>query len=631
MKLNSAIIHYLRRLLGALVGLGFLRLLFLVLNRNSFSHASFFDYVRSFVAGVYFDYIYVFYALLPILLLSFFGSYLYKYKWLRWFESIYFIAIFLVTTVLACIDMAYFPFVKSHIGADLLFFLDSENNISIWTYIFHYWYLLLVCLGLPTVVWYFFGKLIKGGKGYSTLQIVPRLGAFILMALVVRGGTRLRPITSLDAVLFAPTNMESLVANPAFIFVESLNTKSDLHFEEELDLSHVEESNRKCYAMIDSANAQLQFDSLPENPNIVLIILESFGKEFTSLNRAELPSYTPFLDSLMKVSYSFNNAFANGSKSKDAIPALFTGVPSLVKDGFLTSKYSKNNLLSVPNYLKQFGYSSMFFHGANNGSMGFRNFLLSHGLDEYYGINQYENRDRDFDGHWGIFDEPYLSYVRETLSEKKTPFFATVFTLSSHDPYAIPERYDGQLPREKVKLHRSIRYADLALRNFFKTAMKEPWAKNTLFFITADHSSLNESYMYQAGTGKFEVPFMVYADKAFGLVGSSEKAVQHIDFLPTVLDLLHCEDTVSVFGESFFAEKSSALVFKDGSSYYIREGDWELKVVNNQPINLHNLAKDPERLDDVIGGNQNRAEQMLLELRIQQSNFAKKLIFNHFF
>ncbi|MES3036877.1 MAG: sulfatase-like hydrolase/transferase, partial [Bdellovibrionota bacterium] len=110
------------------------------------------------------------------------------------------------------------------------------------------------------------------------------------------------------------------------------------------------------------------------------------------------------------------------------------------------------------------------------------------GVKTYEGLNQYPltNPD-DFDGTWGIFDGPYLQYFRRKLSEKPQPFFASVFTLSSHQPYTLPKSERGKYPKGPTENLESIQYADNALKEFFLASEKEPWFDNTLFIITGDH------------------------------------------------------------------------------------------------------------------------------------------------
>lgn len=56
-------------------------------------------------------------------------------------------------------------------------------------------------------------------------------------------------------------------------------------------------------------------------------------------------------------------------------------------------------------------------------------------------METYEERhgDDNFDGAWGVWDEPFIDYMGEEISDFKEPFFASIFTLSSHHPFNVPE------------------------------------------------------------------------------------------------------------------------------------------------------------------------------------------------
>jgi uncharacterized sulfatase len=89
-------------------------------------------------------------------------------------------------------------------------------------------------------------------------------------------------------------------------------------------------------------------------------------------------------------------------------------MPKLMDEPYITSKYQANNIAGLASILKPFGYSSAFFHGARNGSMGFEGFSQIAGFQQYYGLNEYPNK-KDFDGNWGIFDEPFLQFCAQKL------------------------------------------------------------------------------------------------------------------------------------------------------------------------------------------------------------------------
>src|SRR5690606_4915292 len=115
----------------------------------------------------------------------------------------------------------------------------------------------------------------------------------------------------------------------------------------------------------------------------VLIILESFGREHT--NRG----YTPFLDSLATESRYYENGFANGKLSIDAVPSTLTSIPSLMTTSLITSGYALNKIHGMPRIANDNGYHTAFFHGAFNGSQNFDKYCHGAGFKAYYGMDEY--------------------------------------------------------------------------------------------------------------------------------------------------------------------------------------------------------------------------------------------------
>src|SRR6188768_118772 len=115
-------------------------------------------------------------------------------------------------------------------------------------------------------------------------------------------------------------------------------------------------------------------------------------------------------------------------------------MPTLMSASYVSSPYGSNKLNSIAGMLKSKGYQSAFFHGGNNGTMNFDNFTLLTGFDKYYGRKEYP-KDTDYDGHWGIFDEPFYYFFIDKCSSMKQPFVNAFFSLSSHHPYNLPESF----------------------------------------------------------------------------------------------------------------------------------------------------------------------------------------------
>src|SRR5690606_16437062 len=227
----------------------------------------------------------------------------------------------------------------------------------------------------------------------------------------------------------------------------------------------------------------------------------------------------------------FSNAYANGSKSIHGMSSVLAGIPSF-KNAFTSSSYSKQDIQSLVSTLDEMGYDTSFFHGAPNGSMGFLGFGNILGFEHYYGMKEYNN-DTDFDGSWGIWDEPFFQFTKNTLDNKTEPFFSTIFTVSSHEPYIIPEKYEGKFPKGYRPMHQTVGYTDFAYKKFFEAAKKEPWFENTIFVITADHvNQIHYRDYYGKVMNRSAVPILFYKPDGT-YVGDNKELAQQIDIYPT--------------------------------------------------------------------------------------------------
>ncbi|WMJ75126.1 sulfatase-like hydrolase/transferase [Cytophagaceae bacterium ABcell3] len=572
MKYQLAHIWTLLRRLGiALLCFSILRVLFYVFNHSYFPDANFWV----FILGLRFDFSAVAYLFSPFILLHLLP---FKFTDAKSYQKVLkhtFLGINALCIVLNLADIIYFRFIFRRTTADVFhFFTDSGEG---WTmmprFLYDYWYLTI-----------FFGALLILSNVLYSRTITPRypvsypsttfysLKTFALLLAIPmvimfgRGGLQNRPIQIIDASLFSKANLVPLIVNTPFSVMNTVGQPSSIptvSMEEQEALKHF------------NFHKEIKpFNTDNQGKNVVLIILESFGSEYIGYFN-EGKGYTPFLDSLIGQSIVFENSYANGKRSIDAMPSIIAGLPSMMNDPYVYSRYASNKLKTLPNLLKAHGYHSAFFHGGKNGTMGFDSFCRLAGFDDYFGKNEYTGAKEDFDGHWGIFDGPYLKYSAETMGTLPEPFFSTIFTLSSHHPYLIPEEYQDKFPKGTLEIHESIGYADHALKEFFTIASQKPWFKNTVFVITADHTAQAEKDYYKSGLGMFSVPIFIY-DPQQEENYSIYRTMQHIDIMPSVLSYLGFSTSGNFFGNNIFnddlPQNMPVLAYNFGTFIYEKDG-----------------------------------------------------------
>jgi phosphoglycerol transferase MdoB-like AlkP superfamily enzyme len=361
----------------------------------------------------------------------------------------------------------------------------------------------------------------------------------------------------------------------------------------------------------------------------VIFILESNAKEyFGSFNKnttiPKYKGYTPFVDSLAQHSLIFTNAYANGYKSIHAMSSVLAGIPSF-KDAFTSSPYPKQKTESLVSTLKSEGYATSFFHGAPNGSMGFLGYANILGFDHYYGKNEYNNDD-DFDGVWGIWDEPFFQYFNTTISQEKQPFMATLFSVTSHEPYQVPEKYKGKFPKGDVNIHQCIGYTDFALQQFFASAKKQAWFKNTIFIFVGDHGNTIYYDEYKKEMNKNAVAMMIYKPNS-KLIGESTAYAQQIDLYPTILDLIGYKKPFRSWGRSLVGDTNVApfVIRYSSNLYQFMSGNYICTFDGNKVIGFY-AKNDKDLKHNLIAKRNSEMNQIELKCKAYLQDYMARVM-----
>jgi phosphoglycerol transferase MdoB-like AlkP superfamily enzyme len=331
----------------------------------------------------------------------------------------------------------------------------------------------------------------------------------------------------------------------------------------------------------------------------------------------------------MKHSLVCTQAFANGQTSAEGIPAIIAGIPTLMDEAFTTSNYGTDQISAFPGMLKKSGYTSAVYHGGTNGTMSFDIFSAAAGYDSYYGRTEYNN-EADYDGAWGIWDEPFLQYFADGLTRIKAPFFASVFTLAAHPPYSVPAAYSQTLPKGPLPVQQCMAYTDMSLRKFFAKAAQQSWYDNTLFIITADHASpQNTGGYYAQGMGQYAIPIFFYSPSDSALQGAITRPVQQLDILPSVLDYLGYSTPFFAFGNSIFRSEEPAFVITQASNtYQWLEHNYVLQTADLTPKGYFAFPSDSTCRNNLLGRRIPYKDTSILHLKAFVQRYRYALIHN---
>ena len=592
------------------------RFLFYFFNRNAFESIS----AKGFLGGIHFDlsaiaYINLIFAILHLLP----GNFKYKPNYQKGLKIAFYVVnlIFIFTNF---VDFEYYKFTGRRSTFGMITASGMENEIGglILSFLMEFWYIPLVAVVLGFAFWKAIPNLKTSiATSSSKLQLIKQSGLFLFLLAFVfllgRGGFQKKPLRIVDAVNYGSINQSAIVLNTPFCILKTIGKKETL----ESPKFYTESELNALFNPI----TETKPSGNPTNKKVVILILESFGRENTQRGQ------TPFLDSLIEKSLFFENGFANGKLSIDAVPSTLSSIPSLMNNSLITSSYAINEVYALPKILKDNGYQTSFFHGAFNGSQNFDQYCKVAGFDAYYGKNEYEGPEA-FDGRWGIFDEEFLQFFSDKMTQFKQPFFTTLFTISSHNPYIIPEKHKSKFPKGTTKIHESIAYSDFALKRFFETASKQEWYKNTLFVVVADHTSAEPTEAkFKTNVGKFRIPILFFDPSNPEMAGKNMKNLQQIDVMPSVIDYLNIDTKMISYGKSYQSEKDFVVYYLDNIYHYI-SGDFYLAFDGKKSLGLYNFKNDELLKTNLIKTEKAKAIEMEGFIKAYIQSFNERLIGN---
>lgn len=551
---------FLRKLALLLALYTLTRLVFYFYNYSSFSGLSFGELIKIMFFGLRFDFASICMTnplLFLLMLLPF--NFVYHPSYQRIF-NFFFIVVNSIAFASNIADIAYYQFTLKRSTFDVFAFITTGSDTLrlIPQFLKDFWLLFLFWFSTIFILIY---QAKKENLKVDKIKFIYKLLIFLVVVTItvfgIRGGFQYRPLHIYHAGNYTTSENIPLIINTPFSIIKTIDDQTIEEYDFFKDKSEVS----KYFNPIHKAYSQkITYFNKIHKPNFVLIILEGFSKEHIGWYNKDLDSgkykcYTPFLDSLLSKSIVFENTYANGKKSIEAMPAIIAAIPTLMNNPYITSSYSGNKIKALPSLMQEMGYYTAFFHGGNNGTMGFESFAKLSGYKEYLGKSEYPNNN-DYDGNWGIWDEPFLQFMINKIDSYKKPFFATVFTLSSHHPFKVPEKYIGKFDKGTLDIHQSLGYADYALKQFFKEASKKEWYDSTIFIFTADHTSEAYYEKYKTRKGMYEVPLFFYSSLLDSAVVLKQVS-QQMDIMPSILHICNYNKDFFAFGNSVFDTSST--------------------------------------------------------------------------
>ena len=554
------------------------RIVFLFHNMGSSAGSSLSGILLALIVGLRFDIaVFSFINIIPSAILLLPLSYLQIQKRFRiaaWGLILLNAPIFFVNGI----DVAYFEYSGKRSTFELLVLKKDIFSFSPMLLLQYSW-LVFIFMGMLAGIYYLLFRWHRGMRERSYFTVQRRAVDFLLMPAIValmlvgmRGGLQLRALRPAMAFFSPDFFLGHVASNSAFNLIKSMgdsgaeklllldDNKSVAYVRGKISGNYDGEYISNIYPLI----RKTEFSDATKKYNIVIFVMESMNAENVGVlnSNAAVKNLTPNFDRLSRKGILFTNYHSNAKRSIEAFPAILNSLPDILQKPLITSEYETNATWGIGNILKSMGYKTFFFHGGRNGSMGLDQYAKISGFEKYYGMDEYTSAHgiKNFDEHWGIFDDAFFDYFFENISVQNSPYFATIFSLSNHHPYDLPAHgWDWLKTSKLTDPEKGMRYADESLGKFFARAEKMEQFKNTIFIITADHYTFNSLKPDRDIMTVYHIPLLLYAP---GILKPSrdDRMANHLNLLPTLIDLMKIK--------TFHASAGKSLLDASGKGYF---------------------------------------------------------------
>jgi phosphoglycerol transferase MdoB-like AlkP superfamily enzyme len=561
-----------------LLGLSGLRFLFLLNYYDRIYTAGWADAMRGMVLGIQFDLVIILYAVLPLLLvLPWIPS---ERKWMGAVVVAYATLVSSIIFLLQLADIRYYNYFDSHLSIFAVEYLNSPDQM---------WHLIsterafvpfmlvwcvasIFCVYLFMRVWRSCRRL--GREGAPVATLIFQLVAISAAIVGIRGGLNLAPLDWGSA--FTSTNhfVNQLPLNGIYTLGRTLTEKnrdpriSSIPENQRFAFVEKEQALDSVRAMISQSGDRWLEPRLPLRretsqrssmwgfkPNIVIVVMESWPAKLTG-SLGDTRNLTPHFDSLAGRGMLFTNCYAGGIRSSYGLAAILCSFPALPGRP-ISNRYSAlNPFRSLADILGDRGYNSSFCYGGDPDFDNMRGFFTRHGFDRFLG-DSYFGKEDEF-SKWGIPDHVFLPRVASLSDSLSRPFLLTVFTLSNHEPWDLP---DSSVQRftddsDTSKVFNELIYADRALGKFMDDMSRKPSHDSTIYLFVSDHCRYEGSRSSMLPVN-WHIPLLIYSPTLLANIPMRiNTAIGQIDIVPTLMNILGGVYEHESWGRNIFDSES---------------------------------------------------------------------------
>jgi phosphoglycerol transferase MdoB-like AlkP superfamily enzyme len=585
------------------------KIIFLCYHFNKFDTLSNSDKIGVFKSGLKLDISISSYLLLiPVLLILIANIFQNMQEIFRKINKYYHLIICIIISCIITIDLELFRTWGIRIDNSPLKYLANPKEMLASSAASPFHILIPILLFLVSVSYILNRNIFKENYNFYTknkiISIALLLLIFCSLIIPIRGGLQLAPINQ-SSVYFSKNNFANQAAiNPVFNLFHSLTTKNS----GENPFIYLPEKEVKI--IIDSLflnNEKAENQLNTAKPNVLIITWESL----TSKVLNQKVEVVPNLKKLINEGIFFENCYASGDRSDKGMVSILSGYPAQPITSIINFPQKTAKLPIISKNLKQNGYSTAWYYGGEPEFANMKSYFLNGQFDELITKENFPAKLTE-NTKWGANDSIVFDRLLVDLNKKKAPFFVNYFTLSSHEPYEVPSHQTIIGNDESSKFLNAHNYTDEQLGRFIAKAKLQPWYKNTLIIIVADHG--HRLPISDKKDWEFKIPMLWFG----GALKTQPKIIFEVcsqnDMAKSLLNQLNINAKEYVWSKDLFAKNFKPFAyfaFNNGFGF----------VQNNNSFTIDNVGKQIIQQSGTVSANDIKVGKAYV-----QSSFADYLL-----
>jgi len=322
---------------------------------------------------------------------------------------------------------------------------------------------------------------------------------------------------------------------------------------------------------------------LTKRPNIILIVWESLTAKVLN------DTVTPGLNKLKNDGIYFSNMYASGDRSDKGLVALLSAYPAQPDNSIMTEPGKSRKLPFITQQLKGAGYNTGYIYGGELEFANMRSYMNYNGFDKIEG--KFDFPEESWGAKWGAHDQFTYNRLLERANaqrKKSTPFFYTIFTLSSHEPYDVPGKPALAGSSKTIQFKNSHHYADSCFTDFIQKAKQQAWWNNTWIIVIGDHGHVLPGNEYASHMpDEFKIP-MVWLGGAIKQKAVITTTYSQINLAPSIAHYLKLQPRAFEFSTPINLTETTKFSvwysYNDGFASVHNNSHYFMYGLNNRQI-----------------------------------------------